>query len=79
MNPHIWGYMHLLSMHGPSFCFLAHSKPYMLAVGPPTSLNTPSNPGLDAIFLASLRIDSSLLETTVLPCMTAMAQKLHSP
>ena len=73
------GYMHLLSLHGPDLCFLKHSKPYMLAVGPPTSRMTPSNFGFDARRSTSLMMDSSLLDTTVRPCMTAMAQKLHSP
>ena len=70
---------HLLSSHLPLARFLAHSMPYMLAVGPPTSWMTPLNPGADAMRRASLIIDSLLLETTVVPWWAAMAQKEQSP
>lgn len=58
---------HLLSSHLPFACFLAHSMPYMLAVGPPTSRMTPSNPGEEAILRTSSMMEPSDLETTVVP------------
>ena len=39
------GSMQCLSSHGPLASFLAHSKPYMLAVGPPTSRMVPLKSG----------------------------------
>ena len=57
----------------------AHSKPYMLAVGPPTSLIMPLNPFLEAILSTSRIMEASLLLVTVLPCIRAIEQKLHSP
>lgn len=70
---------HLLSSHLPTAGFLAHSMPYMLAVGPPTSLMTPSNPGEAAILRTSSRIDPSDLLTTVVPWCADMAQNEQSP
>lgn len=70
---------HGLSVHAPILSFWRHSMPYMLAVGPPTSLIIPLNPGLEANPLTSLRTDSSDLDTTVLPWCTAMAQNEQSP
>lgn len=70
---------HLRSVHLPDFSLRGHSMPYMLAVGPPTSWMTPLNPGLDAMRPTSLRMDSSDLETTVVPWWTAIAQNEQSP
>lgn len=68
-----------LSSHLPFAIFFGHSMPYMFAVGPPTSWKVPLNPGLEAMRLASSRMDPSERDTTVEPWCTDMAQKEHSP
>ncbi len=68
-----------LSWQAPCFSLRAHSIPYMLAVGPPTSCMMPLKCGSDAMRSTSLMMESSERETTVLPWCIAMAQKEHSP
>ena len=68
-----------LSVHLPLVSLIRHSMPYMLAVGPPTSWMTPLKPGLEAILSASDTMDSSDLETTVVPWWIAIEQNEQSP
>ena len=63
------------SAQAPADFLRGQSKPYMFAVGPPTSATVPRNFGCSAKRATSARIERALRLTTRRPWWTVIAQK----
>ena len=67
------------SAQAPADFLRGQSKPYMFAVGPPTSATVPRNFGCSAKRATSARIERALRLTTRRPWWTVIAQKRQFP